>query len=245
MKAFYDLLPLLVFFVAYTMGGIYWATALAIVAATAQLLLGYLRTRKFERTHLINFGVITLFGGLTLILRDATFIKWKPTIVNWLFAVVFAGSLVVGNKCVLERMLGTQLDLSTVIWRRMTLAWAGFFLLCGSLNLYVAFGIDIDGDDLSTSQKQELEAVVASDAAYARTVLLLDPATLTTSELAALIPTDRHVRMATYFDTIALDYWVKFKVFGLFGLTLCFVVAQSVYLAWLTRGGANGVADVQ
>lgn len=235
MKAFYDLLPLLVFFAAYSWGGIYWATALAIGASALQLLVGRLVKGTTERMHLVNFGLIAVFGGLTLLLRDATFIKWKPTMVNWLFSVTFAGSLVIGKQSVLERMLGPQLTLDSHIWRRLTMVWAGFFLFCGVLNLYVAFGIRLDSQDLTDSQYAQLMEITHHDAAYVRTILQLDPSTISPTELKQLVPADKTAREQAFLETVSLDYWVKFKVFGLLGLTLVFVVLQSLYLAWLCR----------
>lgn len=246
MKALYDLLPLGVFFAAYSLGDIYWATALAIVTAAGQLLYGYLVARQLERTHVINFVVIFVFGGLTLALRDDTFIKWKPTIVNWLFAAVFAGSLVIGKRSLLERMLGQHLVLSGNIWRRMTVIWTAFFMLCGALNLYVAFGLDLGQDDLSRKQRTLLETVTANEIRYAEIVLKLDPDDVSATDLKTLVPQTRNDRINGYLESVALDYWVKFKVFGLFGLTLVFVLLQSVYLSWLTsRNAAEKLTEAQ
>ena len=87
MKFLFDVFPLVLFFGAYKLYGIYAATATAIIASIAQVSIFWLRNRRFETMHLITLGVIILFGGLTLLFRDDTFIKWKPSIVNWLFSV--------------------------------------------------------------------------------------------------------------------------------------------------------------
>ena len=104
-------LPLILFFGAYKFYGIYAATAVAIAASVGQVLWVWVRTRKTETTHLVTLFVIVVFGGMTLVFRDDTFIKWKPSIVNWIFAVIVIGSHFIGNKTVIERLLGTQLSM--------------------------------------------------------------------------------------------------------------------------------------
>jgi intracellular septation protein len=89
--------------------------------------------------HLVTLAVIVVFGGMTLLLRDDTFIKWKPTLVNWIFAVLLLGSQWVGRKPLIERMLNSQIDLPGPVWRRLNFSWGVFFLLMGALNVYVAF----------------------------------------------------------------------------------------------------------
>lgn len=178
MKFFYDLFPLLLFFAAFKMYGIYTATAVAIAASFLQVGVHYLRHRRFETTHLVTLGVITVFGGLTLALRDDTFIKWKPTIVYWLLGGAVIASQWIGEKPFIERMLSAQLQAPRHVWLQQNLTWGLFFLILGVLNLYVAFYY---GLDLDTEARQEI--------------------------------------------------WVNFKVFGLTGLTLLFVVVQAFLLS--------------
>jgi len=120
--------------------------------------------------HLVTLGLLVVFGGLTLLLRDPVFIKWKPTVVNWLFAIVFLGSQFIGKKSMVERMMSHAIDLPAVIWTRLNVSWGVFFLASGILNLYVAFN-------------------------YAE------------------------------------ETWVNFKLFGMLGLTVVFVILQSFYMA--------------
>ncbi len=105
MKFLFDFFPILLFFIAYKMYDIYVATAVAIVAAALQTLLFWVKHRRFEKMHLITFGLLAVFGGLTLILKDPVFIKWKPTVINWLFATVFLGSHWFGAKPLVQRMM--------------------------------------------------------------------------------------------------------------------------------------------
>ena len=146
MKFLYDLFPLLLFFAAYKYYDIYTATAVAIVASFLQVGGYWLKRRRFETIHLVTLGVIIVFGGMTLALRDDTFIKWKPTIVYWIFAVLILGSHLIGKKTIINRMMSGHITLPHHIWNRLNMSWGIFFLLVGTLNLYVAFyyGPDLD-----------------------------------------------------------------------------------------------------
>ena len=139
MQLLFDFFPLLLFFAAYKWYGIFVATGVAIVASIIQVSVHWLRNRRFETAHLTPLGVIVVFGGLTLIFRDDTFIKWKPTIVNWLFAAIVLASLIGQRRTVLEFLLGKKIHLPVTIWRKVNLAWGLFFLVAGALNYYFAF----------------------------------------------------------------------------------------------------------
>jgi len=139
MKFLFDLFPILLFFLAYKLYDIYVATAVAIGAAFVQTGAYWLKHRKFEKMHLITLGILVLFGGLTLALHDPVFIKWKPTVVNWLFGVSFLGSQFIGKQTLMERAMGHAITVPPPVWVRLTWAWTLFFLFMGLLNLYVAF----------------------------------------------------------------------------------------------------------
>lgn len=171
-KLLFDLFPLILFFVAYRYADIYTATAAAMVAGVIQIAWLKLRSRKIEVMHWVNLGIIIVFGGATLWLHNDAFIKWKPTVLYWLFGAVILGAHWFFKRNVLRSMLGGQVSLPDVAWTRMALSWAAFFVVAGALNLFVAF--------------------------------------------------------SGYFTE---SQWVTFKVFGLFGLLLLFVIGQSIYLA--------------
>lgn len=139
MKFLFDLFPIILFYAAYQLYDIYVATAVAIVAAFAQTGLFWLKTRKFENMHLIVLGILIVFGGLTLILRDPIFIMWKPTLVNWLFGIVFLGSHFIGKRTIVERLMSKAITVPDPVWTRLNIAWTVFFLLVGVLNIYVAY----------------------------------------------------------------------------------------------------------
>lgn len=146
MKFLFDFFPLLAFFVAFYLPedreqGIYLATITIMVATFIQIAAYWLLYRKFEKMHLITFAVVLVFGALTIYLQDERFIKWKPTIVNWCFALAFIGSHFIGNKTLFQRMINmadNRLVLPAAVWRRVNISWACFFVLLGLVNLYVA-----------------------------------------------------------------------------------------------------------
>ena len=224
MKFLTDFLPVILFFIAYKLYGIYAATVVAIAAAAVQV--GWTRWRhgRVETMHLATLVLLLLFGGLTLALRDPIFVMWKPTIINWLFAAVFLGSFWIGDRPLTERMMGVAVQVPRPIWRRLNWAWVGFFFVSGLINIYVIyFGsgfFDAQQALLAASGERQIDLAQCA-ASFSGEVLAL-------CELA-------HASEAI---------WVNFKLFGMMGLTLVFVVAQGFYLArhmQPTEGGTCGL----
>ncbi len=205
MKQLFDFLPILLFFILYkfyldlpddlilginawvplmnlTPGdagdAIYLATLTAIVVTLVQVVLAVIIVKRVEKMPVITLALLLVFGGATLALKDPLFIQWKPTAINWLFALVFLGSHLVGKKPLIQRMMGHAIEIAEQrIWVQLNLAWVGFFIVAGIANLIVAPEIDPFGLKLSE------------------------------------------------------DTWVDFKLFGLMGMTIAFVIAQAMYLA--------------
>ena len=205
MKQLLDFFPLLLFFVLYkfyldlpadviiainawlplmelTPGepgdAIYLATLAAILVTLVQVVAAALVVKKIEKMPIITLALLVVFGGATIALKDPLFIQWKPTVINWLFALVFLGSHLVGDKPLIERMMGQAIEIDEPrVWFQLNLAWAMFFVFAGVANLLVAPEIDPLGFAFSE------------------------------------------------------DTWVDFKLFGLMGMTLAFVIAQAFYLA--------------
>lgn len=144
MKLLFDLFPVLLFFIAFKVFDIYIATAVVIVATFAQIGWVWFRHRKVETMLWVSLALVVVFGGATLLLHDETFIKWKPTILYWLFAVVLFGSSQFFNRNLIRRMLEQQMQVPEQIWARLNQAWIGFFAFMGVLNLYVAFSFTTD-----------------------------------------------------------------------------------------------------
>jgi intracellular septation protein len=139
MKMLADLFPVILFFVAYQLFDIYVATQVAIAAAALQVTYNQLRYGRVETAHWVTLGLLVVFGGLTLALHDPTFIKWKPTVVNWLFAAAFLLSQLFMQRSLLRRMMDHAVSLPEPVWARLNAAWVAFFFAMGVLNLYVAY----------------------------------------------------------------------------------------------------------
>lgn len=137
MKPLLEFFPIILFFVAYKLYDIYIATAVVIVATVVQVLAYWLMYRKVETMHWITLALILVMGGATLYLQDEQFIKWKLTIIEWLFGGAFLASQFIGKKTFIERMMGGNLELPKTIWKRLNISWALFFISIGFLNLYV------------------------------------------------------------------------------------------------------------
>lgn len=205
MKQLLDFFPLLLFFILYkfyldlpnefilainasiplmelTPGepsdAIYLATLAAIVVTLIQVAAAAVIVKKVEKMPLITLALLIVFGGATLALKDPLFIQWKPTAINWMFALVFLGSHLIGDKPLIQRMMGHAIDIEEKrVWVQLNLAWVAFFIVAGIANLIVAPEIDPLGFQFSE------------------------------------------------------DTWVDFKLFGLMGMTIAFVIAQALFLA--------------
>jgi len=170
MQFLYDFFPIIVFFVVYKIYGIYVATASAILVSFVQVTLYRIKHHKFEKMQLATLIIIMVLGGATLILHKPIFIKWKPSVVYWLFGLGFLGSHFIGEKPLIRYMMDKKISLADNVWKCLNLSWVLFFILMGWVNIFVVY----------------------------------------------------------HFNT---DVWVNFKLFGVLGLTVLFVVAQAFYLA--------------
>lgn len=141
MKQFIEFIPLIVFFAVYKFQDIYMATGALVVVMGLQLIYGWVRHRKVEKMPLFTFVLVAFFGGLTVFFHDDSFIKWKVTVINMLFAVGLLISRYGFGKNLIKQMLGKELQAPDPVWDRVNLGWAGFFALCGLLNLYIAFNL--------------------------------------------------------------------------------------------------------
>jgi intracellular septation protein len=182
MKLLTDLLPVILFVVAYQMYDIYVATVVLMAALVAQIALLKLTGKPVEKMHWITLVLVVGFGGLTLGLRDPQFIMWKPTVINWLFAAALLLSAVFMERGIMQRMLDSVASFPAHVVSRLNWAWALFMFGLGVLNLYVAYNF-------------------------------------------------------------AEETWVNFKLFGLMGLTLVFVIGQSFYLARYMQDTENNPAE--
>jgi len=178
MKFLIDFFPIVLFFIAYKFGGIYIATSVAIVTSVIQVSYEWFRYRKVELMQWVTLGLIVLLGGATLLLHNEIFIKWKPTVINWVLAVLFLGSHYLGKEPLIKRMMNSQVTLPDPVWTKLSFSWVGFFFVSGLANIYVAY----------------------------------------------------------HFST---NTWVDFKLFGVLGLTVLFVLLQAVYLSRYFKADAS------
>lgn len=163
MKFLFDLLPVLLFFAAYKFANgsqedshalvigvlgdgiavnqapILIATAVAILATIGQVIWLMARGKKVEVMLWVSLAIIVVFGGATLLFHDATFIKWKPTVLYWLFAGTLAGAALFLKRNLIRSLMQEQIELPEPVWVKLNLSWIAFFAVMGVLNLYVAF----------------------------------------------------------------------------------------------------------
>jgi intracellular septation protein len=144
MKFLFDLFPVILFFLAYHVSGIFVATAIAIAATVAQITWVRLRHGSVDTMLWVSLGIIAMFGGATLYLQDETFIKWKPTVLYWLFGVTLLVSATVFKKNLIRALMKEQIELPEPVWGRLNASWIGFFALMGCANLFVAFNYSTD-----------------------------------------------------------------------------------------------------
>ena len=132
-----DFLPLVVFFVVFTLKGMYWATGALMVATVVVVAAGWFRQKRLHRLPLIMLVLVMILGGATIYFQNELFIMWKPTVVYWLLALAFVVSQFVGATPLAKRLMGQALDLPDRLWRRLNLVWAVFFYLLGLANICV------------------------------------------------------------------------------------------------------------
>jgi intracellular septation protein len=144
MKLLMDFFPIALFFVAFKLSGIYVATAVAMVATLVQIAWLYFKHHKVETMQWVSLGIITVFGGATLLTHNDTFIKWKPTILFWLMAGILIGGQLLMKKNFIKSLMSKQLALPDDIWQKLLWSWTVFFLVKGGLNLWVAYQFDTD-----------------------------------------------------------------------------------------------------
>lgn len=144
MKFLFDIFPVVLFFIAFKVYDIYVATAVAMAATFLQIGWAWLRHRKVDTMLWISLAVIVVFGGATLLLQDETFIKWKPTVLYWLFGAVLAVAALAFRMNLIRAMMGTQVTLPEVVWGKLLASWIAFFALMGALNLIVAYNFSTD-----------------------------------------------------------------------------------------------------
>lgn len=145
----YEFLPVLLFFIAFKFYGIYVATVVGIVVTALQVAITTLWFRRIDKKQIITLVIFLLFGGMTLYFHDPIFIKWKPTIIFGLFAVILFFSHFIGKKPLMQRLFEPVLEskgatLPVFVWKRLNAAWMIIFALLSLLNIAVAYSFSTD-----------------------------------------------------------------------------------------------------
>ena len=144
----YDFLPVLLFFLAFKIYGIYVATVVGILATAIQVLLTITLRKKIDKQQIVTLGVFCVFGGLTLYFHNPMFVKWKPSVIFWLFGIIFLLSQFIGQKPIIQRMMEKLIEdkatLPRMVWTKMNIAWTIFFLTLGTINIFVAYNFSTD-----------------------------------------------------------------------------------------------------
>lgn len=152
-KQFIDFIPLILFFIVFkleprnvelagqvfSVGGIFSATAVLIISSLVVYGSLFAVQRRLEKGQWLTLVGCLFFGGLTLAFHSETFLKWKAPVVNWLFALGFAGSHFIGKQPLIKRIMGHAVSLPDAIWTKLNIAWVLFFITLGATNLFVAF----------------------------------------------------------------------------------------------------------
>lgn len=144
MKMLFDFLPILIFFTAYMLKDIYFATWVAIGTAILQVGGYWLKFRRFETMQVISLVMIIIFGGATLVLHDPIFIKWKFSVVYWLTGLFFLSTLFIGEKTLVQRVMDNQISLPEPVWRNLNLSWVVYFIVLGFVNIAIAFRLSTE-----------------------------------------------------------------------------------------------------
>jgi intracellular septation protein len=144
MKIFFDLFPVILFFITFKFKGVFVATAASMVATLVQVAWVKYRHGKVDTMLWVSFGIITVFGGATLLLHNETFIKWKPTVLYWSFSLALLLAPSLFKKNLMRALLEDKLPLPDSTWKNVNLAWGLFFVALGAINLFVAFYFSTD-----------------------------------------------------------------------------------------------------
>ena len=166
-KLLFDLFPVILFFTVFKIAGknpedardwaasfgyladttqlpVLLATAAAILATLAQVIWVKWHHGKVDTMLWVSFFIIAVLGGATLALHDETFIKWKPTILYWLFAAGMLIANLVFKQNLMRKLLQEKLTLPTRTWNRVNFSWCMLFICLGLINLYIAFNYPTD-----------------------------------------------------------------------------------------------------
>jgi intracellular septation protein len=208
MKFLLDFFPIALFFIVYKTMGLYAAIYAMIGATALQMLITRLQTGKFEKTHIITFGLLVVFGGITLAIKDPAFIMWKVSVLYVVFALALILSMWIGEKTLLQRMLGKEMTLPAKVWHQLTWFWGIGFSGIALVNAYYV--------DIALSTREQLFSQSE-----------LDPKV----ELTNLDCTSTAVEQLCIAAQQSEESWVNFKLFGTMGLTFVLIIITVIFIS--------------
>ncbi|MDG2395406.1 inner membrane-spanning protein YciB [Candidatus Thioglobus sp.] len=208
MKFLLDFFPIVLFFIVYKTMGLY-AAIYAMIAATAiQMGVSRFQTGKFEKAHIITFGLLVVFGGITLAVKDPAFIMWKVSVLYVVFALALILSMWIGEKTLLQRMLGKELDLPSQVWDQLTWLWGLGFVGIAIVNAYYV--------EVALKTREALFGATELDPSIELTEL---DCVATTAEQLCLVAQQTE------------ESWVNFKLFGTMGLTFILIIITVTFIS--------------
>ena len=208
MKFLLDFFPIVLFFIVYKTVGLYAAIYAMIGATAVQMAVVRFQTGKFEKMHIITFGLLVVFGGITIAVNDPAFIMWKVSVLYVVFALALILSLWIGEKTLLQRMLGKELDLPKKVWDQLTWLWG-----LGFTGIAIVNGYYVEA------------ALKTRDALFGATEL--DP-DIELIELDCTSTTAEQLCMAAVQTE---ESWVNFKLFGTLGLTFVLILVTVAFMS--------------
>ena len=208
MKFLLDFFPIVLFFIVYKTVGLYAAIYAMIGATAVQMAVVRFQTGKFEKMHIITFGLLVVFGGITIAVNDPAFIMWKVSVLYVVFALALILSLWIGEKTLLQRMLGKELDLPKKVWDQLTWLW----------------GLGFTGIAIVNGYYVEV-ALKTRDALFGATEL--DP----DIELIELDCTSTAAEQLCMEAVQTEESWVNFKLFGTLGLTFVLILVTVAFMS--------------
>jgi len=215
-KFIIDFLPIVLFFVVYKNYGIYPAIYSMVAATAVQILFTKISTGKYEKSHLITFALLIIFGGITLAFNDPAFIMWKVSVLYVIFASALIGSIYIGEKTLLQRMLGKEISVPKNTWKNITWLWGVGFLVIAAINaIYVDLALVARDNFLSTaniSGEIELQELNCSISPFSD---------------------------ACFIAQQTEDAWVNFKLFGTLGLTFLLLIITVLMISKFIKPKKN------
>ena len=208
MKFLLDFFPIVLFFIVYKTMGLYAAIYAMIGATALQMLVTRFQTGKFEKTHLITFGLLVVFGGITLAIKDPAFIMWKVSVLYVVFALALILSMWIGEKTLLQRMLGKEMELPSKVWHQLTWLWGAGFSGIALVNAYYV--------DIALSTRSALFSAST-----------LDPKV----ELTELECASTMVEQLCLAAQQSEESWVNFKLGGTMGLTAILIIITVIFIS--------------